>query len=218
MTERPILFSAPMVRAILNGSKTQTRRVLKPQIEPWGENGIRWEGRRPKQRFANGSLAATHEDRNFINIFVGSQCPYGKPGDRLWVRENFRLTHSYNDSPPSLAALYGNNIICYEATENHKEFGNLFGKIRPSIHMPRALSRILLEITDIRVERLQDISESDARAEGIRVRNSDLFFSDREGRQKIFALHFQRLWEEINGAESWKKNPWVWVIGFRRVA
>jgi hypothetical protein len=148
MKERPILFSAPMVRAILDGRKTQTRRVIKEKL-------MRGEG--------------AHVNN----------CQYGKPGDRLWVRETF----CYHD---------------YLARYLYKADGVTGVKWKPSIFMPRIASRIMLEITGIRVERLQDISEEDAIAEGW-PKSSDWYRS---------------LWESINGQGSWVLNPWVWVIEF----
>jgi len=161
MTERPILFSAPMVRAILDGSKTQTRRVWKM---PRGCD----ECRRP----------------------------YGQPGDRLWVRETWR---SYPDG------------IVYRADYRDTDFADaVHAPWRASIHMPRSASRIELEVTGLRVERLQDISEADANAEG--VKHSLHLPGGRFARE-----NFAHLWWTIHGDESWEANPWVWVVSFVRV-
>ena len=185
--ERPILFSGPMVRAILDGRKTQTRRVAKP---------------------------------------LDITCPYGSPGDRLWVRETWTPDH---------AAFYPHFPVCYRAgfgPEYERKNGHVWSseqnawfpwKWRPSIHMPRWASRITLEITGVRVERLNDISEEDAIAEGIhQFAALSLWGNDPKGTpaklvggnpQEAFAL----LWESINGEGSWALNPWVWVIEFKRV-
>lgn len=186
--ERPMLFSAPMVRAILDGRKTQTRRIMK---DPF--NGF----------------------------------PHGKPGDRLWVRE----TWANVDTAPTWngAAMCEESQIVYRA-----DFGPepVDWNWRPSIHMPRAASRINLEITGIRVERLNDISESDAVAEGIESFRpvpgdgpgspyDGYIYKDYTGKNAVPYFitdpreSFRTLWESINGPGSWGKNPWVWVIDFQ---
>ena len=176
MKERPILFSAPMVRAILAGTKTQTRRVVKPQ--PASVPGYR-EG---DALNCNGKPV---------------MCPHGHTGDRIWVREAHVIV-----GPGDIG--YGitvdHPVARYRATEP-----DLFvvGGWRPSIHMPRWASRITLEITGIRVERLNDISDDDAIAEG--MANDDAWYD------------YMRLWEQINGPGSWEANPWVWVISFKRI-
>ena len=178
MTERPILFSAPMVRALLAGTKTQTRRVVKRNA---------YEKSIHADQFAPPTCA----------------CPYGQPGDRLWVRETW--------------AKWGRDDQCGEGPSvTHEPIYRADGspwdeqdKWRPSIHMPRAASRILLEITSVRVERLQDISEADTVAEGIPA--GEVSPAD-AGR---FA--YRLLWESINGPDSWAANPWVWVLEFKRV-
>jgi hypothetical protein len=196
MKERPILFSAPMVRALLDGSKTQTRRVVKPR-------DLAWMDEHQGLREANNA----------------TRCPYGQPGDRLWVRE----THApqadcWGSWERWLRGAGGEAPILHYAAD-FKPFQNDNGfvirkpfieKWRPSIHMPRWASRIDLEVTGVRVERLQDIGESDCYAEGIR--HADVWGDGT-------AVGFYRtLWEQINGAGSWAANPWVWVIEFRRIA
>lgn len=181
MKERPILFSAPMVRAILDGRKTQTRRILKGSTEHKG--------------VYNPAYLAVHQnDKGWKQI-----CPYGKPGDQLWVRETFATGNPEH--------YWGNPI--YKATFGAalKPVCEGFTKWKPSIHMPRAASRIDLLIKDIRVERLQDISKADCMAEGM------------SGLQDIHAGWHQSyagLWEKINGKNSWDENPWVWVIEFEK--
>lgn len=170
MTERPILFSAPMVRAILAGTKTQTRRVVK------------------------GNLGAICKG-NIPLVADISRCPYGQPGDRLWCRETWG-EHCSNKS------------IVYRADFGAGEFDPV-NRWRPSIHMPRIASRILLEIESVRVERLNDISRGDAMAEGCPFPNMASGPDPRKW--------YSGLWDEINGAGSWAANPWVWVVEFRRV-
>jgi hypothetical protein len=188
MKEHPILFSAPMVRAILDGSKTQTRRVVKPQPD---EDGL-------------ARLIATGEWHD--TSASAYRCPYGIPGDRLWVRETFN----------------GNAEVGYAYRATEPDMNGC--PWRPSIFMPRRASRILIEITDVRVQRLQDISEDDARAEGAAfhdgrpighhgwrhdINHGVVYSTARES--------FAWLWKSINGAGSWDANPWVWVINFRRL-
>lgn len=192
MTERPILFSAPMIRALLSGVKTQTRRPVK--LPPWIAK-------------AGGQLNAptTFKDRGFgdgeylhVAIDDGSvqrvYCPYADtPGDRLWVREAWTPT---NPGALSTGVLY------------RADFGDdpRPAKYRPSIHMPRWASRITLEVTGVRVERLQDISVPDCHAEGI------------EYRVEVPAkTQYARLLESINGAGTWDANPFVWVLEFKKL-
>ncbi len=166
MKERPIMFTGPMVRAILDGRKTQTRRVIRPQPRWVGDPGIPFRT----------------EDADPKGII---QCPYGKPGDQLWVRETW--------APNEGDVLAGKAF--YRADNN-----TIVERWRPSIHMPRWASRITLEITKVRVERLQDISEEDAKAEG-----------------SAYRTEFRDIWRSIYGDGSWAHNPWVWVIEFRRI-
>ena len=196
-----------MVQAILDGRKTQTRRAVKPQ--PAGEI------RRGEPDFNHWIDTKYWERQNQKeNRGIGTRgfaCTYGQPGDRLWVRETWMdlqgtgieiVTGSrerYAYGADTLRGSYGD--------DQRKCYGL---KWRPSIHMPRAASRITLEITSVRVERLQDISEADAIAEG--VRNSLHLPGGRFARE-----NFEHLWWTINGDGSWESNPWVWVIEFKRV-
>lgn len=199
MRERPILFSAPMVRSILDGRKTQTRRAVK-RI-PWrtGANPDFSQAR----AFSNASefrIAGGEE------MTTGFRCPYGQAGDRLWVREAFDPIYGQNGSLIE---------VDYRATYEHgHRMGDHLGfkkKWRPSIHMPRAASRITLEVTGVCVERLQAISEGEARAEGVEGdSHPGTFVGTCRG-------NFARLWESINGVGTWDANPWVWVIEFKRV-
>lgn len=195
MKERPILFSAPMVRAILDGSKTQTRRVVKPC----------------KDR-AFGAELAPCEIAGEINAGDYTHAKYGQPGDRLWARE----AHAFVGTVDPGWLLY--RASGYEAECARHGFDKPYPdestiKWRPSIHMPRWASRITLEITGVRVERLQDISKSDSVAEGIFI-HAD--FRNRDDKYGPVAAYCD-LWESINGPGSWDENPWVWVIEFKRV-
>lgn len=207
MKERPILFSAPMVRALLDGSKTQTRRLAKTQPIYDGRFAGNW-----KIVGKNGHEAAT------CSPLVGELCPYGRLDDRLWVRENFCPIY------PQDPTYNGGRAIEYDyaATYRHgNRLGDLIGikkRWKPSIHMPRVASRITLEITEVRVERLQDISEADALAEGI-VQLAEGFglqdgshFHAADPRQSYLSL-----WEAINGPGSVEANPWVWVVKFQKL-
>lgn len=200
MKERPILFSAPMVRAILECRKTQTRRVVQSigndegfVIIDYGNGG--WPYR------SDDGDSTTHTIKRGGKLYLEETphaCPYGQPGDRLWVRETHML---------GLESDIEVGAVAYKADGYVRGgLGDFEGRNwRPSIHMPRWASRILLEITSVRVERLQDISEADAEAEG----PPKHFNSSRD--------NFCALWQEINGDGSWDANPWVWVIEFRQV-
>ena len=174
MQERPILFSAPMVRAILNGRKTQTRRAVKPA----------------KHSFAAEIKAGT----GAVN------CPFGRKGDRLWVRE------TYNMFAPWAGFFYAADDHSFGIGEyddpDHIEPHNM--RWKPSIHMPRIASRITLEITGVRVEHLQDISAADCLAEGVAPTDDPV-------------AEYRSLWESLYGAGSWAANPHVFVIEFARV-
>ena len=211
MRERPILFSAPMVRAILDGSKTQTRRVVKPQ--PSRELMTEYECIRQSR------LSARTDAEILSDCLL---CPYGIPGDRLWCRETFAIVPrtAYARSEGVQQMLRpddDHDAAIYRAGWDRSNGGFRW---RPSIHMPRWASRILLEIVSVRVERLQDISEDDARAEGIAY--SERFEGYCTGEAEHFNSHDPRqsyfsLWEAINGAGSVAANPWVWVVEFKRI-
>lgn len=226
MKERPILFSGEMVRAVLENRKTQTRRVIKfckkhkenlcrsmgggyHTALQFGKYGPEWSpyGSAPMQPFpyVDGKLS----DSNHIGYF----CPYGKTGDRLWVRETWRA--KTNDDCHPAGFIVGIEAA-YKADLKQDTHFDHSKPWKPSIHMPRWASRITLEITNVRVERLQDISHEDAKAEGVeRCLINDLSALKRHGSGAI-AL-FKELWETLNGPGSWEKNPWVWVIEFKKV-
>lgn len=212
--ERPILFSAPMVRAILEGRKTQTRRVVKPQPEL---------PHRVNLTHHDGTIAAAFCDEPILGdgaLLERTWCPYGKPGDRLWVRETFA---TWTDENSDGCIVYQADGACREALHDCGGAGDLVGlgkpttpvlpvtRWRPSIHMPRHASRILLEVTDVRVERLQAISAKDANAEGMRPRLT--FGEEMKGSVECF----RELWDSINGGFGWASNPWVWCISFKRL-
>jgi len=230
--ERPILFSAPMVRAILDGKKTQTRRVVKglPAVSLAGDvapvtDGKRWAISRSRLDHRGG--AAWPADPK-----PGLLCPYGKPGDRLWVKETHAfieggeydpLNGDYHDiysvGGPVKPHEYA---LAYRADDAWQDTCNSEGITwRPSIFMPRWASRITLEVTGVRVERLQDISGEDAVSEGISiprctcevcVRSSTMCTAD----ASAAAMEYRTLWESIHGPGAWDANPWVWVVSFKR--
>ena len=204
MKERPILFNAPMVRAILSNTKTQTRRIFKPDRMTWDANG-----RYTTYAMRGGELSTTGSGPFKPSSWL-HYCPYGQPGEyRLYVRETWAAPHAYDHLPPRL--IPQDARIHYAATEDR---GGLLW--RPSIHMPRWASRITLEVTGVRVELLQDISEADAAAEGARPTLAPLD-SVRLGAVGTAKDGFLQIWESINGAGSWDANPFVWVVTFRRI-
>lgn len=205
MKERPILFSAPMVRALLNCTKSQTRRIVKPSHIKFFEPSM------------NASLERSP-------TLATAFCPYGQPGDRLWVRETWQgplideeLEEEFHQSPDYFKKP---EFCAYRATDTLDAInadGEALGW-RPSIHMPRWASRILLEITAVRIERLADISKDDAMAEGI-VLQPDGGFGLADSTHYNFSDptdSYCSLWESINGAGAWFANPWVWVVEFQR--
>ena len=207
MKVRPMLFSAPMVRALLDGSKTQTRRVVKPQPE---SRHIEQVGSMLgfKKRNGDGFWLWPNAREKIL-----TDCPYGQPGDRLWVRENGwerpeRTPKMMREGADTWEPYYFDaDGLTDQDSEDFKAWGF---KRRPSIHMPRIASRITLEITGVRVERLQDISRGDAMAEGCPFPNMAKGDDPRQW--------YTALWDQINGAGSWKTNPWVWVVEFKKVA
>jgi len=248
MKNHPIIFSDVMVRAILDGSKTQTRRIVKP------------EGAFHIFQFRGTTAAAGADEPTGDWGWCGSErvvnkhirCPHGQPGDRIWVKETWRIG-AWRENDGSLAIDYlasepaktpwitvpedaenyhGSSIFekywiqstddCIESdlsTDDdgryHWEPGQSPCRKRPSIYMPRWASRITLEIIDVRVERLQDISEEDAIAEGVTWFSSGAVECPGMPETPIDA--YRSLWEKINGSGSWDLNPWVWCISIRRI-
>lgn len=205
MKQRPILFSTPMVRALLAGSKTQTRRALKVLPPPGTFQVSTYNHPDPRPHFFAWQ-ELPHEAAMIADDWA-FPCPYGQPGDQLWVREAWShdaesLEHcraSYEDAMgPGSYGPY------YRATESAPDTL----RWKPSIHMPRWASRITLEITAVRVERLQDIGEADAKAEGMMCSAHPL---------RDCRMEYADLWEQLNGSGAWRANPWVWVVEFKRV-
>lgn len=219
--ERGILFSAPMVRALLDGQKTVTRRAVKGVALDWLEEF----------------------EPSYVADPGNGMCPYGKPGDRLWVRETWGvISHDFDEHgnmiewvPDRLATpiremrfgqgYYSGHVI-YRADGEAEWAGDDDGGgddrscWKPSIHMPRIASRILLEITDVRVERLQAITYEEAVAEGVhRDSACRMWTATDEGGacHKYPVPAFRDLWSRINGADAWAANPWAWVVEFKRV-
>lgn len=241
MKERPILFSGDMVRALLDGRKTQTRRIVKlPHNNPLGQ----WEptsiGGPNGGRTAAGDTVPLQGAIWHTRTGDSLMCPYGQPGDRLYVRETWAAYWG----PPALGARVVTDAavrqsdgsiahasaaeplsVRYAADmDGEAPFGR---KWKPSIHMPRWASRITLEVTGVRVERLQDISENDAVAEGIRqhgekcgwVNECQLSDGKRHFDSSAYGM-YRQLWDDLNAARGygWDANPWVWMIEFRRIA
>lgn len=213
MADKPILFSGPMVRAILDGRKTQTRRVLKPQL---GDIASAFQFLPGKWRFLDHIGARVHQV--FRAPFVN--------GDRLWVREAWHTSPSYDDLKPT--ELGGDESILYAADGVWESWGwgdtgcINGGRKRPSMFMPRWASRLTLIVEDVRVQRLQDISREDAISEGIQRVGGGLLRWERwtgaEGQagmspEAAYAL----LWNSINGAGAWGANPWVVAVTFRTI-
>ncbi|MFW4932797.1 hypothetical protein [Pseudomonas aeruginosa] len=218
--ERPILFNDQMVRAILEGRKTVTRRVMKPQPTPSKDGGHHWP--------CNVHQSMLHVERELQNgegCWCGlaeAACPFGKPGERLWVREAWTIdllaaysTEKGYDSEYELRyraddAAREIHVAPSEPDPYLALYDSQRGDWRPSIHMPRWASRVLLEITAVRVERLQDITPNQCIAEGAwREKDKEL------GRGQEAIAAFADLWRSTGG--DWDANPWVWVIEFKRV-
>ncbi len=241
MTERGMIFNGEMVRALLSGRKTQTRRIMKPQPEPCPRGGHWW----PSNVFKT-MLHIEEEMQNGKGGWgglVGDACPFGDVGDRIWVRETWgAVSHELDEdgriqpwTPDRPATVihempFGNGYYsghAIYAADGDFTWGDDDGYEdgrscwKPSIHMPRAASRILLEITDVRVERLNAISEEDARAEGI-IDGGCLNCGEPEpcgcaNPEPDATDAFAYLWQSIYGQENWNANPWVWVIEFKRI-
>lgn len=225
MKEHPIIFSGPMVRAILEGHKSQTRRVVRPQPH-WGiclfdvlfTPGL-WKP-------AWSSKAASIPQDEMIEANGCIKCPYGIPGDRLWVRETWvdkawSLTDCVKvgcpDAKDSGVEFYGDTTkAIYKASYTWNQDA---GPWKSPIYMPRWASRITLEITDIRVQRLQEISEEDARAEGVWCKYEDQGCEAECHKCSATSVEaFHSLWDSINAKRApWKSNPWVWAISFKRI-
>lgn len=203
MKERGMIFNAEMVRAILDGRKTQTRRPIK-----WKQTRFTEMAERD-----DGSLWPWAEDcERGGDIWFA--CPFGVVGDRIWVRETFRV-HSRATDVATL--VYRASVRNSWTEQTHRVPVAVCNKPAtpekwtPSIHMPRWASRITLEITDVRVERLRGLSEEDAKSEGI-IPSAGGVLPGWE-----YRINFRDLWMDIYGTDNWEANPWVWVIEFKRV-
>lgn len=222
MSEKPILFSAPMVRAILDGAKTQTRRVVKPQpINVPGGAHID-----PYDHDYSAFTVWTSDNRMCLHCggdrkeMAHWRSPYGKPGDHLWVRETWGVAPCYNEFKPSLIPLSSAFHVDYRADpERFRDPGVHVDKWRPSIHMPRWASRILLRVTDIRVERIQNMPFHDIRAEGVSCPTHDFESGFCTSPCADLAKAWIDLWDSINAKRGfgWESNPWVWVVEFERI-
>lgn len=196
MKERQIIFSGAMVRALLAGIKTQTRRVVKfrrgDQIEE-RDDGALWPW--------------MYDEENDSDSWL--RCPYGRAGDRLWVRETWAYHVQAQAAPRD-----EDSPLVYAADGQQAHQMRLCDRWRSPIHMPRWASRITLEVAGVRVERLQDISTADALAEGVSVHKDH----HNKPRTSIYSpvQAYRDLYESINGADSWDFNPWVWVVEFKR--
>lgn len=226
MTERGMIFNGEMVRAILDGRKTQTRRPIKPQPTLTKGSSFSWKG----NLYGSGS-----DDRETNINFAHVACPFGKSGDRIWVRETFSCIGNEDGHPVDADGNLCNRedaqcIYRASAIQKPNNYGlwtspdgfDFDGAWTPSIHMPRWASRITLEITRVRVERLNSISEEDAQADGVQPAGEllpdypDTYLTP-AGDFATAKVAFQCLWESIYGDDSWQANPWVWVIEFKRI-
>lgn len=210
VTEHPIIFQTEMVRAILEGRKTQTRREIKNiHIEDgYAKGTVNFECK--KKEFYEAGINVSRENLNFPFVGLLDLCKYGKVGDLIWVKETWAIEKRKEKR------------LVYKCRLNDFPIEN--DRWKPSIHLPKASSRIWAMIEDIRVERVQDISESDAMAEGV-IEYEDFTFKNyftkkglraEDGVEIVLAKgSFQSLWISINGQASWDANPWVWVIQYR---
>ncbi len=222
MKERPILFSGEMVRAILEGRKTMTRRVVKTKANILNDSPLTtYQPESPHVYGYGTTTLGVKCDGGIVQIM--GKCPYGKPGDRLWVRETWQERWAHNDvnqvlyraDVDSCGQCLASDGVCYTPKDPWK----------PSIHMPRWASRILLEVVSVRVERLQDISRTDVAKEGMPYLCESGWNGIHKGLNIIQSHHwpeenYARLWDSLCTKEpekQWDSNPWVWVIEFKRV-
>lgn len=222
MKERPIIFSAPMVRAILEGGKTQTRRIVKlrPDQSVYGNGQVHPAVSKIEHRSGGyfGFEAPEAVKDSYVTTFpfFTIRCPYGKPGDRLWVKESI-----YYNADSGKRFRYDDGQLL-----SHRVSSQLKYRHYSSLFCPRAASRITLEIADVRVHRVREISEDDAKAEGSYLHRCSCPEMQRKPRSPIEAMfrqthchihgeEFSSLWDSINGKGSWESNPWVWALTFK---
>lgn len=216
MKERPILFSTDMIKAILDGKKTMTRRIVKPQPYQQG-----WAGTIPLYQF--GEYTHGHKlHGQFKQDEIFEVCPYGLPDDRLWVRETWAAMALYDKLPP--INIPEGTPIWYKDSDVDMPSGcgDDMGKWRPSIFIPRWASRITLEITEVRVERLQEIQPYDAEKEGFALAGLKQCCSACDTKDHSYYgghIHFAEYWQKLNAKRgySWESNPWVWVVSFKKL-
>lgn len=229
----PILFSTPMVQALLDKRKTQTMRIVKSQpstvTSEFAHHPLQWPKKPWVARFKYG-------DRDAYEVTDAYKCPYGKPGDLLWVREKWYAVEREGQGIGNQFIVFDDELDANEAPLRSTNKLYRWG-CHPSIHMPKEAARIWLQVTDVRVERLQDITETDAIAEGVQpycegVEKCPSQYCQRMGCQSAGEYYhylrdlddfptfsakesFESLWQSINGSESWQTNPWVWVVSFK---
>lgn len=239
LKERPIIFTAEMVRALLAGRKTQTRRPVKPQPETDEPGNAVYYPNKEHWEFGmalNGQGIKTQKSWEESGY---TKCPYGKPGDRLWVREKFKLAKEYDHLPASAVPKSGEETLCYCLDATHTLVGPTaieLGRVRVARYMPRWASRLTLEITGVRVERVQAITEADALAEGVEPIRG---IADPHDASKNYTYYpdyrppvdhinvcsnaktsFMTMWQSMyspDPVKGWDANPWVWVVSFKRV-
>lgn len=227
MKARPILFSSPMVQALLAGRKTQTRRIVPADLSDilqfYGNNSeevsIRW-GRAIDDFDTEGApqwlaYSEDYPEEGVTEIGDG----YGHSGDLLWVRETTEADEQTHDTIALSRYVADGESVLYSGCADPEFNGSVahwdyHQDTRPSIHMPRWASRLTLRITDVRVERLQEISEADAKAEGAKCMDIATGKEDILGCCGSYRAHYQYIWESINGPGSWDANPWVWCVSF----
>lgn len=228
MKERGIIMSAPMIRALLDDLKTHTRRIVKPQ--PECQRNVHAPASAPDfwlwRHHRVTEAGYCHTGRDAMERLMIPCCPYGAVGDRLWVRETF----AEHDSDVPVVAYKAGGYLIHGATGSRRagtwrdevfagDVGEI-GKIEkwtPSIFMPRWASRITLEITAVRVERLQDISEEEAKAEGAPCRHDVFHPAIQAAVWNVYMRNFAVLWDSIHGAGAWVRNDYVWALSFRRI-
>lgn len=213
MKDRPILFSGEMIRARRSGLKTQTRRTR--GLNEVNKNPDNWELTNLRVWPGGDCVTATFRQKDWNRVLC-INCPYGQPDDRLWVRENFYV------QPGLWREGHGEQPLHYAADVAHRAEVEDY-VCKPSIHMPRWASRITLEITEVRVQRLQDITAADAIAEGVEpvayTKGGSIQYRDHSERTCGFFSpvdSFRTLWDSLNAGRGlgWERNPWVWVIEF----